>query len=124
MKKDNTTILRFAIAPTATTFVLEIPKGAELVDIGPDPMRGGATGFWFAANLNAKTEKRAFARLNTGETATHDATELNYIGRALGLGASATQPGQISVRTVHFFEATGAAAEAIFEIADAMAAVE
>lgn len=119
MNKGNTTILRFPVQLNATSFVLDVPKGAELVEIGNDPMRGGAPQIWFAGNPEAETEQRAFCRADTGQALPYKETDLRWFGRAIGLGSSKSNPGNLTPRTVHYFAAMGDAAEQIIALHEA-----
>ena len=110
----NTQILRYSIDPKHTSKVIEAPKGAEIINLGFDPMRPGTFGIWIAANPDQKkTEKIAIARLQTGQINPYNATELDFLGSAIGLGNSNSAPGTLSPRTVHYFKAEGDAAAAI-----------
>jgi len=118
MKKK---VLRFPFPPNATTIVLAMPKGAKITEIGHDPMRGGELAAWALADTEAPTEQRAFYRVCTGETMVYDDKDLTYVARAIALGASTSNPGHMTPRTVHFFEATGDARDAILAMAEATA---
>jgi hypothetical protein len=121
-KTDNPMkILRFPIDLTATAFTLELPKGAQIVEAGFDAMRGGTPAVWAFGDTTAETETRAFARVETGAENAFDPSDLRFLGRGVGLGKSKSNPGQMTPRTVFFFEATGAAAEQIIAVSEAMA---
>lgn len=121
-KTDNPMkILRFPIDPTATAFTLELPKGAQVVEAGFDAMRGGTPAIWAFGDTEAETEIRAFARLETGAENAFDPAELRFLGRGVGLGKSKSNPGEMTPRTVLFFEATGAAAAEIKTLSELLA---
>ncbi len=115
---SNQTLYRYELNPTAQENVLELPKGASIVNAGPDLMRGGMPAVWALVDPEAPKEKRAIISLQTGAPAPYDAADLNFIGAGIVAGKSKSQPGQMTPRTATFFEATGDTAEGIIATAD------
>jgi hypothetical protein len=120
----NTTIIRFPIDLNATTQVLAVPANAEFINLGPDIMRGMTPALWFAADLEAEKEIRTIARLQTGQESPYPVEFLGFLGTTIALGNSTSQPGTMTPRTVHFFEATGEAREQIIALHEATATAD
>jgi hypothetical protein len=114
-------ILRYDIDATAPVTILSMPHGAIILEVKNDAMRGGSLSLFVQADLDAEKERRALYRVSTGEEIIYPMSDLDRIGSAIAVAPSASTPGALSARHVHYFEAMGDTAQHLIATADLLA---
>lgn len=117
----NTKIFAYTAAPTQTAMVLDLPKGAEILEIANNPLKGGAVSLWALVNPEAKeTERRVLCAFEVGQQIPHNRANLRLVSRTIVLTKSEkSNPGGLSAKNAFWFEAIGPAAEHYIEIDEA-----